>query len=282
MRRLRKLSRSLQRAGLLALLIVAAVGGFFVAAVWRGGDGRTPFEQASPSLLGYQTFPWPQDFGTLPLAGALVQLTPRYGFRYLIPLSECGFDSDAITPVGGVIALPSVKISHSAGVVIRASVPAMLSFGQRAKASKTISLESGLTANELLLPGRVAQNAIKNHLVIMAKCGHLLKGKNVFWISDALRSRSFKLTFHDEGGAKISINASNLPAFVQKATSGADISATQDGSVEVVLPIYVGFRQAVPGELLTGELTSAFGSSGDSVAPTVLGDYIFSKGIDDR
>lgn len=224
---------------------------------------------------GYQPFEWPRDFGGLPLAGALVQISPTQGFRYLITLQECGLDKEVLTPIHGVMAIPSFTLDESADANLAFGLIKVVNLEASAKAAKKIKVEVGLTTDEMLIPGRIVQNAIKHNEKLIKQCGNFLKLKGVFWISDALKSRSFKLTFHDEKGGKIAVKAEQLPYFVSKASAGVDISATADGEVEVRTPVYVGFRYAAPAELLTGEIQTF--TKGETGKPIVFGDELFAQ-----
>jgi hypothetical protein len=225
--------------------------------------------------LGFEPFEWPQDFGGLPLVGALVQISPTQGFRYLIPLEECGLDKEILMPIPGVIAIPSVALNENADVNLAANISRIINFGSSARAAQKIAINLGPTTDEMILAGRVVLNAAKHPEILAERCGQFLGLENVFWVSNALKSRSFKLTFYEEKGGKLEVSSEKLPQFVSKAKADVGISATGDGGVEITSPVYVGFRYAPPAELLTGKIQPfAVDETRTSIA---FGEEIFAQ-----
>ena len=244
------------------------------------GCATGPPRGAIASVLptGYQPFEWPRDFGGLPLVGALVQISPTQGLRYLITLEECGLDKEVLRPIPGTIALPSFALNSSANASLGVGLVKAINLEASAKRAASLMVDVGLTTDEMILPGRVLENAKKNRDTLITRCGNFLNGPGTYWISNALKSQSFTLVFRDEKGGKITVTANQLPQFVSKASVDVDISVTADGSVAVKTPVYVGFRGAAPSELLTGEPRWAFSKTSEvPLDHLISGDEIFAN-----
>lgn len=241
------------------------------------GCNGIPRESTAPAMpQGYKAFEFPREFNSLPLAGALVAISPNQGFRYLGHLVEdCGLDREKLRPVPGLVALPSFKLTENADVNLLAVLGKLISVDVASNNIKSVQVDLGPTRYENLVPIKVVRNAQERKSVLLKLCGDVLKSDNVFWISDTLKTESFKLTFKNEAGLKIGVSAQNLPKFVTKVGAGVDIKVGVDGSVEITSPVYVGFRAAYPSELLTGTIET-FAVTRRKPKIMILGDDIYS------
>ena len=227
--------------------------------------------------VGYQGFDFPQEFGGRSLPGALVQISPNKGFRYLGHLVEdCGIDASAARPTPGIIAIPSFSYSRDQKVSFVAKLAAYLSFNAEATSNHTADIILGPTRDYSLTPLRLIRAAQENLSTLEKLCGPILKAKNVFWISDALMTDSLTFKFKRSDGVAVNLSVEGLEAVVTGGSLSAKISLTHDGGVEVRAPLYVAFRAAYPSELLRGTLTP-FSINGQRQPKPTFGDEIYAS-----
>lgn len=232
--------------------VLVAIGLAGCSARDRGNSTHTILLATLPP--NFQPFPWPRDFGTLPLAGALVHISETEGFRYMMPLTECGLDPDALRPDQGKIAIQSTSIRVEANATLDALIR-LVTFGITAQSATATDVKVGQSVAEIVPAGRVLLNARKNRAVLLEKCGAFLRQKGMFWIQEAIKSDGVEIRFYDQAGAQLKASTDSLAEFVSKVAAGVDVSATHEGAVRVSAPLYVGFHDAHAAELLTGELT---------------------------
>jgi hypothetical protein len=203
---------------------------------------------------GYQPFDWPRDYGRLPLPGSLVQITVDKGFRYLLPLKDCGIDPIALIPEPGYIALPSIKFDSRRSAEVLSALQKVLNLGASGATARTIEIELGAVSDEMIVPAAVIANALEKAETVKQKCGKYLEAKNVYWINNALKSEYFHLTFRNTEEEAIKVSADNLSSYIGSVTADVHVKALTDGRVRVGIPLYIGFRDAASSELLTGEV----------------------------
>jgi len=227
---------------------------------------------------GYQPLDMPRDFAGASLAGALVQLSPRRGFRYLGHLRDCGLPEQVLRPLPGLLGMASLsrrtlKVNASIGATF------LQAFGLELKGDSTSQIEITLGAaiDEMLVPMAVAGAARAHDAALQQKCGDVLRLANVFWINNAIRVDSLKVRLLDARGASVAANAEQLGAAIGNLKAQASVAATADGLLEIRRPVYIAFRDAPPAELLTGriQLYSLQPPGQDSMM--VFGDEVFNQ-----
>jgi hypothetical protein len=157
--------------------------------------------------MGYKAFEWPRTFGDHPLVGAIVEIAPHTGFRYITHLSKCGLDMSVLQPTDGLLYLPNISQQTSIEFGLNAS---------KAKVAATTGLSSdsklrystGPVTEKFLITGDVLMNAVDKIDLIKSHCERFLSSPNVYWISHALETKDVRFSFETKTGMKINLDAS--------------------------------------------------------------------------
>jgi hypothetical protein len=200
---------------------------------------------------GYARLDAPLTFGDRPFVGAVVTITQKDGLRYQTSLSTCGIDQEVLVPSTGPVVISSFTLNDSMSANATVQFAKLVTLAPQAKMAKRVSVDVGPSTVETLAMWDVISNARKNKDKVDTSCKELLNQPNVYWITDAIKTKSFKLTFYDDKNAQIKVTVDNLPNFISSVAANAQGSATLDGKAEIDLPVYVAFRDAPPIQFLS-------------------------------
>ena len=226
---------------------------------------------------GYRSLDMPRDFGGLPLAGALVQITRGRGFRYIGHLRDCGLPANVLTPIPAPVGLASVSrtaIRAEGGMM--GSLLRIISLELRSDAAKAVEVVLEGASDEMIVPLAVVGAARSNDAVLRERCGHVLGLNNVYWVNNALSVTGLRISLLNAAGGKMVASAAQLGSYVSGFEGRADVSVSAEGEIVVKRRMFVAFRDAPPAELLTGkiQLQSVQPSGGPIV---VFGDEVYAQ-----
>ncbi len=227
---------------------------------------------------GYQPLDMPRDFAGASLVGALVQISPRRGFRYLGHLRDCGLPEQVLRPLSGLAGLATLSrrtLKVNAGI----GATFLQAFGLELKGDSTSQIEITLGAaiDEMLVPIAVVGAARAHDAALKQNCGDVLRAANVFWINNAIRVDSLTVRLLDARGASVAATAEQLGAAIGNLNAQASVAATADGLLEIRRPVYIAFRDAPPAELLTGRIQLHSNQPQGKEPVVVFGDEVFSS-----
>lgn len=214
---------------------------------------RSTFHPPLPQ--GFTEFDWPRDFGERPLAGSLVQISELNGFRYLLPLSDCGLDGKILEPIYSRVALPThIDASDTRAFNVTWRLPERAQFQIGIQESRTVELELFGVTEESIVSGTVLRSLKENRAVFLERCSFLLKNRDVYWIEAALKVESLTMQFRDRSGDPISISGEQIKEAIAGATITVASERLADGRLKVDFPAYIAFKRAQRAELLSARL----------------------------
>lgn len=228
---------------------------------------------------GYVSLDVPRDFGGKPLAGALVQLTRGRGFRYLGHLSDCGLPSQVLTPIPGLMGLPvSARRGFKVDAGLGAAFLRLFKIELSADSAKQVEIQFGAGSDEMLVPLAVVGSAKANSAALLQNCGEVLRLANVYWVNSAVKVDQIRVTLLSENGAKLAGSADQLAGTLTGLNGRTDVSLSANSEIVISKPVYIGFRDAPPAELLTGriQLQSLAPEQPDKPAIT-FGDTVYAQ-----
>jgi hypothetical protein len=234
-----------------------------------------------PLPLGYQPFEFPRDFGPQSLIGAIVTIGPKSGFSYTYHLSKCGIDATALLPQEGVIALPTISWTYSGSGSASAKIGGKVGGGVEGRSGDQFTINLLRPKELFVVSGDVLSDALIHAAELKRLCGTFLSDKNTFWIPQAIVCDELEIVYSttSSGGASIRAQASEAIKSFASAKLGikGEGEFTEKSSIKYKgNRIYIGFREALPIELLTGQTHSFSGNEDATSLP--LGDFIYSDG----
>jgi hypothetical protein len=231
-----------------------------------------------PLPLGYQPFEYPRNFGAQSLVGAIVTIGPKSGFSYTYHLSKCGIDIAALVPQEGIIALPTISKTYSASGSATADVSAIGGIKVEGQTGDQFTVSLLRPKEIFLITGDVLSDSLVHVADVKRLCGNFLNDKNSFWIPQAIVSDDIEIAYSSTRSASALVNAKDAIKAFASGNLGikGDGQITEKGSIKYNGDrIYIGFREALPIELLDGKTHSFSGN--ENATSIQLGDFIYAS-----
>lgn len=229
-----------------------------------------------PLPRGYLALDMPRDFGGASLAGALVQLSSKRGFRYLGHLRDCGLPEASLRPIPGIAGLAATsrhafRLEAGAG----ATLLRLFSLELKGEAGRQLEVTLGEATDEMLVPIGVVGAARANERILRERCGEVLALQNVFWVNSALRVQEIRIRLLNAAGGRVAGSAEEIGAQVAGLKAQADVSVSTEGEIVLRRPVYIAFRDAPPAELLTGRIQLHSVTANSTPPPVTFGDEVY-------
>mgnify|MGYP006278332753 CR=1 FL=1 len=225
---------------------------------------------------GYKALDLPKDFGGMALAGALVQLSDKRGFRYLGHLTDCGLPEKALQVVPALG--PDAQISQrrvNVDLGVGAKLLRLFSLEMNTDRVAQVEVILGPVVDEMVVPIRVLSAALAHGETLNERCGAFIAQDNVFWVNNALKAESLTIRLLDETGAGITASATELRGVVSGIGASADVEVGSGGALLIRKPLYIAFRDAPPVELLTGNIELFSEDDVEKPVGVTFGDEVY-------
>ena len=205
------------------------------------GGGVMPFAEMTELFEreGGWTVLWMPDSKYEP--GAIIEVVPGGGIRFVSHLSECGFPEGTLAPRVGQ--RPGIAMGRELGfdAEMLATIPGVR-LGPEGRRAVRVGLEIESMTAEALDLIRLEEWRTFHEDSISGACRRQLDREGVFVVGEAARVQEANYAFYDEAGARIRLDADGLDEVMELGT-GIESSLTADNRVRIRVPMTVAFRQ---------------------------------------